>query len=70
MDVAFVLLERDARVDQLCVLLPYNQSTLYRALIRLEEAGFATRVKSRETAGALWTINSAKCPVLYRATRR
>jgi len=67
-EVSLFLLKRDATVSDLKASLPFNESTLYRALSRLELAGFAAHMEGRDL-GRVWTINKEKCPVLYRASR-
>jgi len=65
-DVASQLIKKDVCPRELISELPYNASTIYRALERLELTGFAVRPLD---GSRCWTINSEKCPVLYRATR-
>jgi hypothetical protein len=67
-DVLLVLLESDATIKDFKQRLPYNESTIYRALSRLEAVGFAES-KKRETLARVWTINKERCPILYRASR-
>jgi hypothetical protein len=67
-DVSLILLRKDATARDLRAELPYNESTLYRALNRLEMAGFAT-VKESGDGSRIWTVNSDRCPVLHRARR-
>ncbi len=67
-EVAQILLERDATISDFRACLPFNESTLYRALSRLERSGFASHAKG-ESMARLWSINREKCPVLYRASR-
>ncbi|HEV2139343.1 MAG TPA: hypothetical protein VGR53_10935 [Nitrososphaerales archaeon] len=67
-DVAMFLLKRDATINDLRSSLRFNESTLYRALSRLELAGLAVPSKGDGLA-RLWTLNREKCPVLYRASR-
>ncbi len=66
-DVALQLLRRDVTICDLRSELPYNESTIYRALGRLELAGFAT--SSSQEGSRNWTLNREKCPVLSRASR-
>jgi hypothetical protein len=68
-DVVLLLLKEDATIHVFRNQLPYNESTVYRALRRLELAGFATSMKSENSLGLVWTINKERCPVLYRASR-
>ena len=67
-EVAMFLMKRDATIGDLRMNMKYNESTIYRALGRLEIAGVAARTKGQGMAG-LWTINRERCPVLYRASR-
>jgi hypothetical protein len=69
LDVTIVLLNRDASIHEFCIELPYNESTIYRALRRLELAGFAA-IDGRVDERTKWTIDKTRCPVLYRASRR
>jgi hypothetical protein len=67
-DVILVLLKSDASIRDFRTQLPYAESTIYRALWRLESAGFAQARKGPELA-RVWTINSERCPVLFHASR-
>jgi hypothetical protein len=68
-DVVLVLLRQDATITDLKNSTRYGESTLYRALSRLELVGFAIRMQG-EGLGSRWTINGERCPVLFRASRR
>jgi len=68
-DIALFLLRRDATIGDLRAGLQFNESTLYRALSRLENAGFATILNSDE-GHRRWTLNKDRCPILYRASRQ
>jgi len=67
-DVAVILLKRDVSICNLRAELCYNESTIYRALNRLEAAKIAKSIPG-EGLATLWTINDDQCPVLYRASR-
>jgi len=67
-DVALFVVKRDVTIRDLRTNMEYNESTIYRALGRLEMAGVIVRTKGQGMAG-LWTINRETCPVLYRASR-
>ena len=67
-DVALQLLRRDVTIRDLRAELHYNESTIYRALERLESVGFASQI-SDESGLHRWTVNSEMCPVLHRASR-
>lgn len=67
-DVALLLLRRDAAIGDFKAELRYNESTIYRALARLDLAGFSCACAT--SGPKTWSISREKCPVLYRATRR
>jgi DNA-binding transcriptional ArsR family regulator len=67
-DIALQLLRKDVTIHDLISELSYNESTIYRALGRLELAGFAT--SNFQDGSRCWTINKSRCPVLYRARRQ
>ena len=67
-DIAIQLMRKDVSIHDLRFELPYNQSTIYRALGRLELAGFAA--SKSEDGFRRWTINRSRCPVLYHACRQ
>ncbi|HZW85623.1 MAG TPA: hypothetical protein VFE91_06980 [Nitrososphaerales archaeon] len=67
-DVALILLKRDTSVSAFRAELPYDESTIYRALARLESSGFATTTSSDDGLRR-WTVDRNRCPVLHRATR-
>jgi len=65
-DVVISMLEKDCTIRDLRTSLPYNESTIYRALNRLESAGVIRSSRGKGLA-RVWTIDEKKCPVLYRA---
>lgn len=67
-DIALLLLKRDVTIRDLRAELPYNESTVYRALGRLESAGFALQLTDDDGLHR-WTVNRDRCPVLHRASR-
>lgn len=67
-DVVLQLLKEDVTVRDLRAELHYNESTIYRALTRLELAGFAVQ-RNDDFGSRRWTVNRDRCPVLYRASR-
>ncbi len=67
-DTALLLMEADSTVRRIETELPYSESTIYRALTRLADAGFAESFPCNEM-GRSWSINREKCPILYLATR-
>jgi hypothetical protein len=66
-DLILILMRKDVTIRELRTELQYNESTIYRALTRLELAGFATRMDHDSLHQ--WTVNKVRCPVLYRASR-
>lgn len=68
LDVAAQLLKEDVSKKSLSKKLRYHDSTLHRALEKLEAAGFA---KPSYNVGRekFWTINKERCPILYWITR-
>lgn len=68
-DVALVLLKHDVTVRDLRLEVACNDSTIYRALSRLESVGFTKQLSTGESLGR-WTINKERCPVLYHASRQ
>jgi predicted transcriptional regulator len=67
-DVVLCLLDGECNIASLKARLGYSEATIYRALRRLELAGFAIRLKSSGSSGHRWLINKERCPLLYRAT--
>jgi hypothetical protein len=66
-DLVLILMRKDVTIRELRTELQYNESTIYRALTRLELAGFASRMERDGLQH--WTVNKVRCPVLYRASR-
>jgi predicted transcriptional regulator len=67
-DVVLCLLDSECNIASLKARLGYSEAPIYRALRRLELAGFTIRLKSPDSSGHRWVINKERCPVLYCAT--
>jgi len=62
--VGLAVMAKDASAVALQSELGLHRITVYRALGRLQKAGFLRR------RNGLWTLNEDKCPILYWLTRR
>jgi hypothetical protein len=67
-DVALQLLREDRTVHEMYLRLGCAESTIYRALRRLEQVGFATQMDSGRL-NRPWTLNRTSFPILHRLTR-